>query len=163
MTTNKINSLSSVNPDSTHTPIGAIEKLKLARAQASADLDKLLRLKTEQKKKYGCLLQTKPNHYCRHLLVQAFFSMQACKLEKPKLFQGKFRCDLAIIVAHSHNARGGTAQQIVRWECSWVENRVILETQARKNKLTFSWMEDEELITDVCTYIKAQGDSKNNL
>ena len=109
----------------------------MARAQALADLNKLLRLKTEQKKKYGCLLQTKPNHYCRHLLVQAFFSMQACKLEKPKLFQGKSRRDLAIMAAHSHNARGGTARQIVRWERSWVENRVIPETQAGKNKHTF--------------------------
>ena len=85
--------------------------------------------------------------------------MQARKLEKPKLFQGKLRRDLAITVAHSHNARGGTARQIVRWERSWVENRVIPETQAGKNKHTFSWMEDEELITDVRTYIKAQGDS----
>ena len=45
-----INSFSSVNADSTYTPIGTIEKLKLARAQTSADLDKLLCLKTEQKK-----------------------------------------------------------------------------------------------------------------
>ena len=85
--------------------------------------------------------------------------MQARKLEKPKLFQGKSRCDLAIMVAHSHNARGGTARQIVRWERSWVENRVIAETQAKKNKDTFFWIEDEELIIDICTYIKAQGDS----
>ena len=39
-----------------------------------------------------------------------------------------------------------------------MENIVISETQAGKNNYTFSWMEDEELITDVCTYIKAQGD-----
>ena len=45
-----MNSLSFVNPNCTYTPIGAIERLKLARAQASADLDKLLSLKTEQKK-----------------------------------------------------------------------------------------------------------------
>lgn len=51
VTIDAINSLSSVNLDSTHTPIVAIEKFKLARVQASADLDKLLRLKTEQKKK----------------------------------------------------------------------------------------------------------------
>lgn len=42
-----------VNANSTHTPIGAIEVLKLARAKASADLDKLLRPKTEQKKFTG--------------------------------------------------------------------------------------------------------------
>ena len=65
------------------------------------------------------------------------------------------------MVAYSHNTRGGTAWQIVRWECSWVENRVIPETQAGKNKHTVFWMEDEELIIDVCTYIKAQGNSMN--
>ena len=85
--------------------------------------------------------------------------MQACKLEKPKLFQGKSRRNLAIMVAHLHNARGGTTQQIVRLERSWVENRVIPETQAGENKHTFSWIEDKELITDVCNYIKAQDDS----
>lgn len=69
------------------------------------------------------------------------------------------RRDLALIVAQSHNARGGTARQIIKEERSWVENRVIPETQAEKNKHTFSWIEDEELITDVRTYIKAQGNS----
>lgn len=49
--------------------------------------------------------------------------------------------------------------KIVRWERSWVENKVIPEIQARKNKYTISLIEDEELITDVCTYIKAQGNS----
>lgn len=86
MTRNKMNSLFFVNPNSTYTPIGAIERLKLAKAKTSADLNKLLHLKIEQKKIYGCLLQTKPNHHFSHLLVQAFFPMQAYKLEKPKLF-----------------------------------------------------------------------------
>lgn len=40
-----------------------------------------------------------------------------------------------------------------------MENRAIPETQTGKNKYTFSWIEDKELITDVCTYIKAQGDN----
>lgn len=109
MTRDGINSLSSVNTDSTDTPIGAIEMLKLARAQALADLDKLLRLKNRAKKKYVCLPHTKPNHHPRHLLVQAFFSIQARKLEKPKLISGKSRCDLVLMVTHSHHARGGTA------------------------------------------------------
>lgn len=64
--------------------------------------------------------------------------MQACKSEKPKFFQGKSQCDLAIMVAHSYNARGETARQIVRWKRSGVENRVIPKTQAGKNKHTFS-------------------------
>ena len=50
----------------------------------------------------------KPNHHCRHLLIQAFFSIQACKLEKPKLFQSKSQRDLAIMVAYLHNAKRGT-------------------------------------------------------
>ena len=50
MTTNKINIFSSINLNSIHTSIKAIEKLKLARAQASSDLKKLLRFKIEQKK-----------------------------------------------------------------------------------------------------------------
>ena len=40
-----------------------------------------------------------------------------------------------------------------------MENIVISKTQVGKNKDIFSWMEDKELITDICTYIKAQGDS----
>lgn len=42
-----------------------------------------------------------------------------------------------------------------------MENRVIPETKAKKNKYIFSWREDKELITDVCTYIKVQSDSMN--
>lgn len=57
----EINSLFSINPNSIHTPIGAIERLRLAKAQASADLDKLLCLKTEQKKN--------PNVYFRLSLI----------------------------------------------------------------------------------------------
>ena len=114
MTIDEINFLFSIKSNSIHTPIGVIEKLKLARAQALADLDKLLHLKTEQKKKYGYLLQTKPNHQHRHLLVLAFFSIEAYKLEKLKLFQGKSRRDLAIIVAHLYKARRGIARLIVR-------------------------------------------------
>ena len=60
MTTNEINSLSSLNPDSTYTLKGAFEKLKLAKAQASADLDKLLRFKTEQKKNTDVYFRLSP-------------------------------------------------------------------------------------------------------
>lgn len=45
-----MNSLSFVNLNSTHIPIETIERLKLAKIPASADLDKLFCLKTEQKK-----------------------------------------------------------------------------------------------------------------
>lgn len=40
-----------------------------------------------------------------------------------------------------------------------MEKIFIPETQAGKNKHTLSWTGDEELITDACIYIKAQGDS----
>lgn len=63
--------------------------------------------------------------------------MQACKLKKPKLFWDKLQGDLAIIVAHLHKTRKEMARHIVRWERSWVENRVIPEIQAGKNKYTF--------------------------
>lgn len=55
MTINTINSHFFINSDRTHTLIGTIKKFKLARSQASADLNKLLLFKTEQKKKYGYL------------------------------------------------------------------------------------------------------------
>lgn len=48
----------------------------------------------------------------------------------------------------------------MKWERSWIEKRFIPETQAGKNKHIFSWMENKKLITDACTYIKAQDDSK---
>ena len=63
------------------------------------------------------------------------------------------------MIAHSYNARGKIAQQFIRWECFWIKNRAIPETQAKKNKYTFSRIEDKELITDVRIYIKLQGDN----
>lgn len=44
--------------------VGYFETLKLARQKAATDLDRLLCQKTEQKKKYGCLLSNKPNLFC---------------------------------------------------------------------------------------------------
>ena len=63
------------------------------------------------------------------------------------------------MVAHLHNARGEIVRQIVRCKRYWVDNRVIPETQAGKKKHIFSGIKEEELITDVRTYIKVQGDS----
>ena len=60
MTRNEMNCFFSVNADSTHTPIRAIERLKLARAQASADLNKLFRLKTKQKKNTDVYFRLSP-------------------------------------------------------------------------------------------------------
>ena len=77
VTTDEINSLSSVNSDSTHTPIGAIEKLKLARAQALADLDKLLHLKTEQKKNTDVYFRLNPIIIVATYLFKLF---SLCKL-----------------------------------------------------------------------------------
>lgn len=59
----------------THWVIRHRENLKLARQKASLDLNRLLRLKTKQKKKYRCTLSSKPNLLRRHLLVQAFFNL----------------------------------------------------------------------------------------
>lgn len=50
MIINEINSLSFINSNSTHILIEALEKLKLAKTQASTDFDKLFYFKIEQKK-----------------------------------------------------------------------------------------------------------------
>ncbi len=141
----------------------AAEKLPPARGpgrkKAGTDLNNLLRLKTQQKKKYGYVLSSKPNLLRQHLLVQAFFNLQALKFEKPEKFHGKTRRDLATMVANTHGARGGTVRNIVKWEKAWVQHRVIPETQAGKHKHKFSWMDDEELMFEAQGYIKSQGDS----
>lgn len=144
----------------THRTIGYQENVQLARHTASTDLNDLLRLKTEQKRKYGCFLSSKPNFLRRHLLVQAFFNLQALKLEKPSKFLKKTQRDLATMVAYTYGAHGGTARSIEKWEKTWIEDRTIPETQAGKHKHTFSWMDDEELIFETQCYIKTQGDSK---
>lgn len=63
----------------THHVVGHEEMLRLARQKAGTDLDRLLRLKTEQKKKYGYVLSSKTNLLRRHLLLQAFFNLQPHK------------------------------------------------------------------------------------
>lgn len=140
--------------------IGHKEILKQARQDAAIDLNNLLWLKTEQKKKYGFILSSKPNLLRRHLLVQAFFNLQALKLEKPEKFHKKRCPDVAIMVANTYGARGGTTRSIVNWENTWVKQRLIPETLAGKHKHKFSWMDDEELIFKAQEYIKAQGDSE---
>lgn len=45
----------------TYYAIGYEETLRLARQKAGTDLNNLLRLKTELKKKYGYVLSSKPN------------------------------------------------------------------------------------------------------
>lgn len=87
VTTDEINSLSSVNPNSTHTPIGALEKLKLARAQASADLDKLLRLKTEQKKNTDVYFRLSPIIIVATYLFKLFSLCRLVNWKNPSFFR----------------------------------------------------------------------------
>ena len=87
MTRDGMNSLFSVNPDSTHTPIGAIERLKLARAQASADLDKLLRLKTEQKKNTDVYFRLSPIIIVVTYLFKHFTLCKLVNWKNPSFFR----------------------------------------------------------------------------
>ena len=100
----------------TYYPIGHQENLRLSREKASIDLNTLLRLKTEQKKKYSDVFSSKPNLLRWHLFVQSFFNLQALKLRDPRKFTEKTRCNLATMVAHTYGSRGGTVRSIIKWE-----------------------------------------------
>ena len=53
------------------------QTLKIQRTEALKDLNKLLKLVTEQEKKYGTRLSPHSNYYRRHIMVQQFLQYQS--------------------------------------------------------------------------------------
>lgn len=111
--------------------------LKNQRTEALKDLNKLLKLVTEQEKKYKAGLSPHSNFYRRHLMVQQFLQSQLSSQSSPK------RRDLSLNVAQSFGKIRPTARNIVQWEKKWDESRESPERKERED--SDSWMCDGDL------------------
>jgi hypothetical protein len=108
---------------------------------ASQAIDRLLRLKTEQKKVYGRELVLHSAWRRRHLMVQSFLWLEAIRGKV-----GGRRRERALQVARSYNRGMHTARKIVQWANSWIKDRSIPEGSAGKHRHTFSWLDDEGVL-----------------
>ena len=88
------------------------ETLKIQRTETLKELNKLLKLVTEQDKKYGTRLSPHSNFYRRHIMVQQFLQSQLTPQPNPR------RQTLSLDVARAFGRGRGraTARNIVQWE-----------------------------------------------
>jgi hypothetical protein len=151
-------SMKNNEPSSITTPLSAVGRGEargnMACHLALEDLERLLKLKTEQVKKYGHVLFPQGDFYRRHLMVRSFLWMQEQKDKLPK----KDRRGIAEMVAASFNRRSWTGRKIVRWERHWMKNRTIPESKAGKHRACLSWLEDEGVLCAVRDFAKTQGE-----
>jgi hypothetical protein len=127
------------------------EKVELA----SQDLQRLLDLKTLQKKKNNAELGIRSSFRKRHQMVLSFLW-----LERKKQTVGGKRRERALQVARSFNRGITTARKIVQWTNSWIEQRVIPESYAGKHLHAFSWLEDEGVAIAAREFARKEGESK---
>ena len=125
-----------------------------ARLKALNDLTRFLGLKKGQEEKYGRVLSPRSNLYRRHIMVQSFLWIQQRKHE----FPDSSRRGLARVVAKNNGKGGHTAQKIVQWEKSWVKTRAIPESKAGKHRHHISWMDDEEILLALRSFINRKGE-----
>lgn len=125
------------------------------RDSALEDLEYLLSHKTEQLKKYGQVLSLNSNFLQRHEMVLGLLRIQKHK----KKYPGIDCRGLATIVANVDDWGESTDRSMIQWKNSWVQSRVIPESQAGKNTHTFSWMDDEDLILDIRVFTKKSRES----
>ncbi len=125
---------------------------KQQQIEALEDLTRLLKLVTEQEKKYEDRLSPHSNFYRRHLMVQQFLQTQL------KTQPSQRRRVLALNVARAFGRSNPTARNIVRWERSWLSIRKIPERKERDDGK--SWMYDEEVNDAIRAFARTQGDSK---
>ncbi len=125
---------------------------KSQQIKALDDLNRLLKLVTEQEKKYGTRLSPHSNYYRRHAMVQQFLQSQLNSQSSPT------RRTLSLNVARAFGRSSPTARLIVQWEKSWVGLREIPERKERED--SDSWMYDGDLDDAMRAFVKTQGDSK---
>lgn len=148
----------SSRPDPSVTPPRAVSQSALEnqnKASALEDLEKLLRLKTEQIRKYGRILPPGSDFFRRHCMVKSFLYIQ-------KQTTGKTRREMADVVATTFNRRRHTGKMIVKWERQWVKDRIIPESRAGKHKACLSLLEDEGILCAVRDFAKTQGEGKSS-
>lgn len=133
-----------------------IYNLEEARKTTAAELDRLLLLPTEQRKKYGSVIDPRSSFYLRHRMVQSFLWLQLRRSQ----FPGKTQRDLACITAHSFRRGLHTGKMIVKWAKSWIQDQEIPNTNAGRHKHNFTWMNDEDVMFAVRSFIRQQGESE---
>ena len=130
------------------------ETLKSQRTGALENLNKLLKLVTEQDKKYGTRLSPHSNFYRRHIMVQQFFQSQLTT--QPSLR----RRTLSLNVARSFG-RGNPTARNSSMEREWVGSRKIPERKERED--SDSWIYNGDLNDAMREFVRMQGDSKYTL
>ena len=90
-------------------------------------------------------------------MVQSFLWMQ---LRQEMDDPGVTRRSLATIVAQRFNKGRYTGRRIIHWEKEWIATRKISSTKAGKNKHTFSWIDNEDLVMAIKSWSKGEGDGK---
>lgn len=120
--------------------------------EALKDLTRLINLVTEQEKKYKSRLSPHSNYYQRHVMVQQFVQTQL------KTQPSQTRRDLSMTIARGFGRGQTTARNIVRWETSWIDERIIPERKEKQDY--FSWIDDEGLRESIRDFARRQGDRK---
>lgn len=109
--------LSEVFPGHSHNPSQTKQELNQEkRTIALKDMSRLFEFVTVQEE-----ISPHSNFYCRHMMVQQFLQIQL----KTNLRATRRNCSMSI--ARLFGKKQGMAQNIVRWEKSWVEEREILK------------------------------------
>jgi hypothetical protein len=139
------------SPPPTRTRIGEED-----RKVAAEKLDRLLRLPTEQKKKYGSVMDPRSSFHLRHRMVLSFLWL----LRRRDQFPGKSQRELGYITAHSFGRGTHTGKLIVNWTDSWVRRQEIPNTNRGRNKHNFSWMDDEDVVFAARGFCGQQGESE---
>ena len=128
------------------------ETLKNQRIEALKDLNKLLRLVTEQEKKYETRLSPHSNFYRRQIMVQQFLQSQLSSQPSQR------RQNISRNLAQSFGRGRPTARNIVRWEKEWVPLRNIPERKERED--SNSWVYDGDLNDAMREFVRIQSDCK---
>jgi hypothetical protein len=140
------------------TPLRVVSPSVLAnqtKASALKDLEKLLRLKTEQIRIYGRVLPPTSDFFRRHCMVKSFLYVQ-------QQTTGKTRREMANAVATTFNRGGHTGRMIIKYERQWIEDRTIPESRAGKHNASLSLLEDEGILCAVRDFTKTQGEGKSS-
>ena len=124
--------------------------------KAMEDIERLIRLKTEQIQKYGRVFSPGTDFYRRHCMVKNFLCLQ----KQHEDVSGKTRREIAETVAATFGRRQHTAKKLDKWAKEWVLKRVIPESKAGKHKARLSWLNDEGILCAIQDFTRSQGECK---
>ena len=124
--------------------------------KAMEDIERLIRLKTEQIQKYGRVFSPGTDFYRRHCMVKNFLCLQ----KQHEDGSGKTRREIAETVAATFDRRQHTAKKLDKWAKEWVLKRVIPESKAGKHKAHLSWLNDEGILCAIQDFTRSQGECK---